>query len=121
MPVALDGVGGALLASVARCVDVNGTIVNYGALGGEVSDIRLFVPRSLTMLGLTIGAWGRETPARRAGDVETVIRLARSYPEQFEPIGIYRPEQIALAIEHSRRPGKSGSVLLDFRAVGGEI
>ena len=58
LPVALDGVGGALLASVARCVDVGGTIVNYGALGGTTADIRLFVPRSLTMLGVTIGAWG---------------------------------------------------------------
>ena len=118
LPVALDGVGGAMLASVARCVDVGGTIVNYGALGGTTADIRLFVPRSLTMLGVTIGAWGRETPDRRAADVETAIRLARSHPKQFEPIGIYRPEQVTLAIEHSRRPGKSGSVLLDFRAVG---
>jgi NADPH2:quinone reductase len=118
VPVALDGVGGALLASVARCVDVGGTIVSYGALGGATADIRLFVPRSLTVRGVTIGTWGRETPARRAADVETAIRLARSHPEQFEPIGIYRPEQVALAIEHSRRPGKLGSVLLDFRAVG---
>ena len=118
LPVALDGVGGALLASVTRCVDVGGTIVNYGALGGTTADIRLFVPRSLTMLGVTIGAWGRETPDRRAADVETAIRLPRGHPEQFEPVGIYRPDEVAVAIEHSRRPGKSGSVLLDFRAVG---
>ena len=118
VPVAFDGVGGALLASVARCVDVGGRIVNYGALGGASADIRLFVPRSLTMLGVTIGTWGREPADQCAADVTTAIRLARKHPEQFEPSGIYRPDQVALAIEHSRRPGKSGSVLLDFRTWG---
>src|ERR1700730_14029009 len=45
--VAIDSVGGRLLGDVADLLaEGTGTVINFGSLGGETSDIRLFSPRS---------------------------------------------------------------------------
>jgi NADPH:quinone reductase len=62
--VAIDSVGGRLLGDVADLLaERTGTVVNFGSLGGETSDIRLFPPRSLTLKGVALGSW-MEQPAR---------------------------------------------------------
>ena len=62
--VAIDSVGGALLGDVADLLaEGTGTVVNFGSLGGETSDIRLFAPRSLTLKGVSLGQWTQQPVA----------------------------------------------------------
>lgn len=112
--VAFDGVGGALLADVAACLETGGEIVNYGSLGGHSSDIRLLVPRALTIRGASVARWVEEPEYQRKADVATALRLVQAYPSQFEPAGIYAPNDFVSAVEHVRAVGKSGGVLFDF-------
>jgi NADPH:quinone reductase len=51
---AIDSVGGRLLGDIAELLaEGTGTVINFGSLGGETSDIRLFPPRSLTLKGVS--------------------------------------------------------------------
>jgi hypothetical protein len=52
------------------------------------------------------------TPGERAEDVAFTARLAESAPELFEVAARYDLADFAKAIDHVRRPGKSGTVLL---------
>lgn len=113
--VAIDGVGGKVLPEIAEALAVGGTIINYGTLGGSCTDIRLLAPRALTLKGLTLGHWGLEPEAVRAKDVATALRLARDNPELFPVAATYTPLDVASALEHVRRPGRNGAVLLTFQ------
>jgi NADPH2:quinone reductase len=64
--VAIDSVGGRLLGAVADLLaERTGTMINFGSLGGETSDIRLFPPRLLTLKGVVHGGWLQEPPDQR--------------------------------------------------------
>jgi NADPH:quinone reductase len=117
--VAIDSVGGRLLGAVADLlVDGAGTVVNFGSLGGELSDIRIFPPRSLTLKGVMVASWMRIPPEQRALDVAVALRLAAEPAGLFEVAGSYGPSRIAEAVAHVARPGKVGAVLLDFTEKG---
>ena len=112
--VALDGVGGDLLAGIARVLSDGGTVVSYGSLGGGRADIRLFAPRALTLRGVSIGRWGAEPAGVREADVATALRLARTAPALFDVAQTYAARDVAAAVEHAGRRGRSGTVLLTF-------
>jgi NADPH:quinone reductase len=113
--VAIDSVGGRFLGAVAELlVDGAGTVVNFGSLGGELSDIRIFPPRSLTLKGVMVASWMRIPPEQRTLDVAVALRLAAEPVGLFEVAGHYEPSRIAEAVAHVGRPGKVGAVLLDF-------
>jgi NADPH:quinone reductase len=117
--VAIDSVGGRLLGAVADLlVDGAGTVVNFGSLGGELSDIRIFPPRSLTLKGVMVASWMRSSPEQRAQDVAVALRLAAEPAGLFEVAGSYGPSRIAEAVAHVAKPGKIGAVLLDFTEKG---
>jgi NADPH2:quinone reductase len=117
--VAIDSVGGRLLGAVADLlVDGAGTVVNFGSLGGELSDIRNFPPRSLTLKGVMVASWMRIPPEQRTLDVAVALRLAAEPAGLFEVAGHYEPSRIAEAVAHVGRPGKVGAVLLDFTENG---
>jgi NADPH:quinone reductase len=117
--VAIDSVGGRLLGAVADLlVDGAGTVVNFGSLGGELSDIRIFPPRSLTLKEVMVASWMRIPPEQRALDVAVALRLAAEPAGLFEVAGSYGPSRIAEAVAHVARPGKLGAVLLDFTETG---
>ena len=117
--VVIDSVGGRLLGAVADLlVDGAGTVVNFGSLGGELSDIRIFPPRSLTLKGVTVASWMRSSPEQRAQDVAVALRLAAESAGLFEVADSYGPSRIAEALAHVAKPGKIGSVLLDFTEKG---
>ena len=74
--VAIDSVGGRLLGDVADLLaERTGTVINFGSLGGETSDIRLFAPRSLTLKGVALGSWMRQPPEQRRADIALAQRL----------------------------------------------
>jgi NADPH:quinone reductase-like Zn-dependent oxidoreductase len=117
--VAIDSVGGRLLGAVADLlVDGAGTVVNFGSLGGELSDIRIFPPRSLTLKAVMVASWMRSPPEQRAQDVAVALRLAAEPAGLFEVADYYGPSRIAEAVAHVGRPGKIGAVLLDFSEKG---
>ena len=91
-----------------------GTVINFGSLGGEMSDIRLFPPRSLTLKGVLLGSWMLQPPEQRKADVALALRLASESPTLFEIAERYPPSRIADAVAHVGRAGHAGVVLIDF-------
>jgi NADPH:quinone reductase len=113
--VAIDSVGGRLLGDVADLLaEGTGTVINFGSLGGETSDIRLFPPRSLTLKGVVLGGWMQQPPEQRKADVALAQRLAQEGGTLFEVAERYLPSRIADAVTHASQAGRAGVVLIDF-------
>jgi NADPH:quinone reductase-like Zn-dependent oxidoreductase len=113
--VAIDSVGGALLGDVADLLaEGTGTVVNFGSLGGEASDIRLFAPRALTLKGVFLGQWMQQPDDVRRADIAMAQRLALEPQPLFEVAASYPPSRIVEAVAHVSRPGRNGLVLLNF-------
>jgi hypothetical protein len=91
-----------------------GTVINFGSLGGETSDIRQFPPRSLTLKGVFLAHWMQQPPEQRKADIALAQRLAHEPGPLFEVAERYPPSRIADAVAHVGRPGRAGVVLLDF-------
>src|SRR5439155_13071948 len=113
--VAIDSVGGRLLGDVADLLaEGTGTVINFGSLDGETSDIRLFPPRSLSLKGVVMSSWLRLSPEQRRADVALALRLAHAPGALFETAERYSPSRIAEAVAHVGRSGRAGVVLIDF-------
>jgi NADPH:quinone reductase-like Zn-dependent oxidoreductase len=113
--VAIDSVGGRLLGDVADLLaERTGTVINFGSLGGETSDIRLFPPRSLTLKGVVLGSWMQQPPEQRKTDIALAQRLAHEPGNLFEVAERYAPSRIAHAVAHVSQAGRAGVVLIDF-------
>ena len=113
--VAIDSVGGRLLGDLAELLaERTGTVINFGSLGGEMSDIRLFPPRSLTLKGVVLGSWMLQPPEQRKADIALALRLASESPTLFEIVERYPPSRIADAVAHVGRAGRAGVILIDF-------
>jgi NADPH:quinone reductase len=113
--IAIDSVGGRLLGDIAELLaEGTGTVINFGSLGGEMSDIRLFPPRSLTLKGVILNDWMQQPAEQREDDIELAQRLAHEPGPLFEVAERYPPSQIADAVAHIDRTGRVGMVLLDF-------
>ncbi len=106
--VAIDSVGGDLLA------EGTGTVINFGSLGGETSDIRLFPPRSLTLKGVVLDSWMQQPLEQRRADIALARRLAQESGTLFEVAERYSPSRIADAVTHVSQAGRTGVVLIDF-------
>ena len=118
--VAIDSVGGALLGDVAELLaDGTGTVVNFGSLGGEASDIRLFAPRALALKGVFLGQWMQQPVEMRQADIVLAQRLALEPQSLFEVAASYPPSRIADAVAHVGRPGRNGVVLFSFSSERG--
>jgi NADPH:quinone reductase len=67
---AIDSVGEHLLGDIAKLLAAGArTVVNFGSLGGETSDIQLFPLRSLTLKGVFLGHWTQQPPEQRKADI----------------------------------------------------
>src|SRR5260370_19344654 len=113
--VAIDSVGGHLLGDVAELLaQRTGTVINFGSLAGETSDIRLFPPRSLTLKGVVLDSWMQQPPEQRKADIALALRLAHEPGTLFEVAERYAPSRIADAVAHVSQAGRAGVVLIDF-------
>jgi len=113
--VAIDSIGGRLLGHVADLLaERTGTVVNFGSLGGETSDIRLFPPRSLTLKGVVLDSWMQQPPEQRKADVALAQQLAHEPGTLFEIAQRYSPFRIADAVTHVSHASRAGVVLIDF-------
>ncbi|MFE9686570.1 alcohol dehydrogenase catalytic domain-containing protein [Streptomyces sp. NPDC006285] len=112
--VVLDAVGGSLTGELAGLLGDGGTLITYGQLGSGSTPLEslALAPRGLTVRGVSITRWLTRTPAERAEDVAFAARLAATTPDLFEVAADYDLADFAKAVDHVRRPGKSGTVLL---------
>ncbi|MGW1474370.1 zinc-binding dehydrogenase [Streptomyces olivaceus] len=112
--VVLDSVGGAMTLELSGLLADGGTLVSYGQLGSGTTPLEALplVARGLTVRGVSILHWMSRTAEERAQDVAFAQDLARSTPDLLQVAGSYDLADFKAAVEHARRPGKSGTVLL---------
>src|ERR1700722_14940942 len=104
---AIDSVGGHLLGDIAELLaDGTGTVVNFGSLGGETSDIRLFPPRCLTLKGVSLGYWTQQPLEQRKADIALAQRLAHEPGPLFQVAERYPPSRISNAVAHVSQAGR---------------
>ncbi|MFI2230436.1 zinc-binding dehydrogenase [Nocardia testacea] len=119
--VVLDCVGGAMTQDLAELLADGGTLISYGQLGSGTTSLTALplMTRALTVRGMSILHWMRRTPEERTQDVAFAQELAQSRPDLLEVAAGYDLADFKAAVEHARRPAKSGTVLLTTpRAAG---
>lgn len=117
--LAIDAVGGTATERLARCVDDDGTVVNYGALAGEACrvDVRETVFRNVTLRGFWLVRWFAVTPPGTiAATYRTLAAKLADGTLAVEVEAVYPFRQIGQALAHAGRPGRSGKILLRFGA-----
>ncbi|MEK8174498.1 zinc-binding dehydrogenase [Streptomyces sp. M19] len=119
--VVLDCVGGAMTQDLAELLADGGTLISYGHLesGTTLLEKLPLVQRALTVQGVTVWHWMSRSPEERAQDVAFALELAQSTPDLLEVAASYDLADFKAAIEHARRPAKSGTVLLTSPQVTG--
>ncbi|MEU6546756.1 zinc-binding dehydrogenase [Streptomyces sp. NPDC046859] len=112
--VVLDCVGGAMTQDLVALLADGGTLITYGRLGPGTTTLEQLPlgQRGLTIRGVTVWHWTHRTPEERAQDIAFALELAQSTPELFEVAARYDLADFKAAVEHARRPGKRGTVLL---------
>ncbi|WP_391858612.1 zinc-binding dehydrogenase [Streptomyces rugosispiralis] len=112
--VVLDCVGGAMTQDLAELLADGGTLISYGHLGSGTTSLEALplIARALTVRGMSILRWMSRTPGERAQDVAFAQDLAQNTPDLLEAAASYDLADFKAAVEHARRPAKSGTVLL---------
>lgn len=116
LQLALDGVGGSLVGEIAALLGTNGRMISYGLLDGRPADLAVFLPKALSLIGVTIGTWNAETaPDVRAQDMRQAIEIGRTTPAIFADFREFELSELLDAINAVTAPGKSGNVILKFQ------
>lgn len=115
--LAIDAVAGSATLRLGRCVDDDGTVVNYGMLSGEACrlGVRETVFRNVTLRGFWLRRWFRVTPPATIG--ATYRMLAAKLADgtlRVEVEKVYPFQDLGAALAHAARPGRSGKILLRF-------
>lgn len=112
--VALDPVGGQIAGMMVAMLADGGSLVSYGDLSGEplVLPALAFSTRGIRINGVSVGRWATLPDSVRDCDLQTAIALTRSMPDVFTPAAVYALQDIATAVQHAERAGKTGTVLL---------
>ncbi|MFJ8999288.1 zinc-binding dehydrogenase [Streptomyces sp. NPDC102359] len=110
----LDSVGGTLTRDLTDLLADGGALITYGRLGSGTTALEELplVQRGLTVRGVTVWHWAHRTPEERARDIAFAVDLAQTSPESLEVAARYDLADFKAAVEHARRPAKSGTVLL---------
>lgn len=115
VPLVLDGVGGALIAEMALLLNTKGVLVSYGLLAGDPADLTMFIPKALTLRGVTLGTWRTDATSEEvAMDMVAAIEIARSVPQIFAEFREFELSDLDTAITAVTTPGKTGNVILKF-------
>jgi NADPH2:quinone reductase len=115
IPLVLDGVGGSLVREMGSLLNTKGRLISYGLLADSPADLTMFVPKSLSLSGVTIGTWGADSPPEeRAQDMQVAIELGRSAPHLFPVSREFALFELPEAIIAVTAPNKPGNVILKF-------
>jgi len=115
--LAIDAVGGTATERLARCLDDEGIVVNYGALSGEACrvDTRDTVFRNVTLRGFWLVRWYAVTPPEIvAATYRTLAAKLAAGMLNIDVEVVYPFREIGAALAHAARPGRSGKILLRF-------
>ncbi|MET7332193.1 zinc-binding dehydrogenase [Nonomuraea sp. NPDC005650] len=116
VPAAVDPVGGAPAGDLLRLLSPGGTLITYGVLAEEPVPLHAgdLLQKSPGLRGLTGLRRAQTVSAElRAHDLATAAQLiARGAAEAFDVAAQYGIDEIAQAVEHAVRPGKTGTVLV---------
>lgn len=114
----LDCVGGPTGSEVLRALTPGGRMICYGTLSREPISLP---PRDIMMPmtsveGFYLSAYlAKRTLLQRLGLVRNTAKLIESGVLGTPVEQTYRLDQLHAALEHARRPGRAGKVLLDLR------
>jgi NADPH:quinone reductase-like Zn-dependent oxidoreductase len=115
LPLVIDGVGGHMVAEIGRMLNVGGAMVSFGLLDGGPADLSMFLPKSLTLRGATIGTWQNDTtPEERSQDIATAIDIAATNPSVFDGFRTFELSELNAAIAAVTAPAKSGNIVIKF-------
>jgi NADPH2:quinone reductase len=115
IPLVLDGVGGSLVGEMGSLLNANGRLISYGLLADSPADLTMFVPKSLSLSGVTIETWGADSPPEeRLQDMQVAIELGRSAPHLFPISREFALFELREAIIAVTAPNKPGNVILQF-------
>jgi len=115
VPLVVDGVGGSLIAEMALLLNTRGVLVSYGLLAGDPADLTMFIPKALTLQGVTLGTWRTDATSEEvAMDMAAAIEIARSVPRIFAEFREFELSDLDAAISAVTAPGKTGNVILKF-------
>lgn len=111
----IDAVGGTATDRLAQSLAPGGTVVNYGAMGGnacQVSPLALIF-RGITLRGFWLARWFRQsTPSQRAalfGSLATAIVDGTLHAQVAHRFGL---DAIADALKAAGEGGRNGKVVL---------
>ena len=115
LTLAFDGVGGPLVGEIGALLAANGRMISYGLLDGTAADLTQFLPKALSLIGVTIGTWSVDTtPDVRAQDMRAAIEIGRTMPAIFGESREFKLSELPSAISAVTAPGKVGNVILEF-------
>jgi trans-2-enoyl-CoA reductase len=117
--LAIDAVGGTATQRLARCVVDGGVVVNYGILSGKACrvDARETVFRDVSLRGFWLRRWYVTTPPETiAATYRMLAAKVANGTLTVDVERVYPFGEIAHALAHAARPGRSGKILLRFGA-----
>lgn len=111
----IDAVGGQATESLARCLAVGGTLVNYGAMSGEPCSISpaSFVFRDITLRGFWLAQWFRKAAPQQQMSVYADLAKRIAKGELHARVhATYGVEQIKEAVTAAAAGGRSGKIVV---------
>jgi len=117
LPLAIDAVAGSATQRIARCVDENGLVVNYGLLSGEpcMIDSRDTFFRGVSLRGFWLRRWFTQTPSAEIGKLyEKLAAQIEDGTLKVDVEKVYPLAQIKDAVAHAAREARSGKILLEM-------
>ena len=112
---AIDAVGGATGAAVARALGCDGVMLVYGLLSLEPMPVDggRMIFNTTTIRGFWLSQWFRTAPPERQQAITVELLRLMAAHEIVPPVEARYPlADIRAAIAHAERPGRSGKVLL---------
>jgi NADPH2:quinone reductase len=115
IPLIVDGVGGPMISESGWLLNVGGALISFGLLDGSAADLTMFVPKQLTLRGISMGNWAAVTdPEEQARDLNTAFEIARLAPQLFEGSTVFDLSDLSTAIAAATSPAKQASVLFSI-------
>jgi NADPH:quinone reductase len=112
---AIDAVGGATGAAVARALGREGVMLVYGLLSLEPMPVDggRMIFNTTTIRGFWLSQWFRTAPPERQQAITTELLRLMATHEIVPPVEAKYPlADISAAVAHAERQGRSGKVLL---------
>lgn len=112
----IDAVGGGATERLAQALAEGGTVVNYGAMGGERCEVspNSLIFRDITLRGFWLSKWLKAAGSAERAALFTELAQGIARGELSAPIQASYPlEQVAEAVRAAAGGGRSGKILIE--------